>query len=236
MRKKKSNKRKQIKSKVLKIILISLIIFTLVFLCIFTYFLNLLFDPAKSYNTESLTAQHVLHQSAVITRLTNMLYKSKPGRVCVLTLNQAEVNALIAAFSNSDSLGEFFFSTRQIGKAPKQRPYKVFFNGKRFDIQYSFPTDYYTPFGKNINLTVSGKPGLDKKGVHVDIESISAGDVPLPPQQVEKILHSLLKDYENDEIFKKIHEVVVKAYITADNNLVIYFYPYRIKNVLTKGF
>ncbi len=236
MRKKKSSSNKQTKGKVLKIILISLIIFTLMFLFIFTYFLHLVFDPAKKYNTESLTQQHVLNQNAVIARLTRLLYQGKPGRVSVLILNQAEINAIIAAISNSDSLGEFFFSTNQIGKAPKKRPYKVIFKENRFDIKYSFPTDFYTPFGKHINLTVSGKPELDRKGVHVDIKSVSAGDVPLPPHQVEKILHSLLKDYENDKIFKKIHEVIVKAYITPENNLVIYFYPCRIKNVLTEGF
>jgi hypothetical protein len=219
MRKKNLNNSKQAKGKVLKIIFISLIIFTLLFLVVFTYFLHLVFDPEQKYNTESLTQQHVLNHNAVIARLTRLLYQGKPGRVSVLILNQAEVNAVIAAISNSDSLGEFLFSTSQIGKAPKKRPYKVIFKQNRFDIKYSFPTDFYTPFGKNINLTVSGKPELDRKGVHV-----------------EKILHSLLKDYENDKIFKKIHEVIVKAYITPENNLVIYFYPCRIKNVLTEGF
>jgi hypothetical protein len=236
MPKKKSSKNKQIKAKVLKIISISLIIFTLLFLFIFTYFVHLIFDAEQSYNTESLTRVHIFHQSNVIRRLTNLLWKSKPGRVCVLTLNQAEVNSIIAAISNSDSLGDFLLCAGQVGNAPKKRPYKVVFKESRFDIKYSFPSDYSTPFGKHINLTVSGKPGLGKKGVQLEIKSASAGDVPLPPQQVEKILHSLLKDYQNDDIFKKIHEVVVKAYITPENNLVIYFYPYRIKNVLTGEF
>lgn len=223
------------KAKVIKIILISLIVFTLLFLCIFTYFLNLIFDSEQGYDTKSLTQEDVFHQSKVIMRLTTLLWRSKPGKVCVLTLNQAEVNAIIAAISNADSLGDFL-SANQVGKAPKKRPYKITFKGNRFDIKYSFPTDYYTPFGKYINLTVSGTPGLNREGVHVNIKSISAGDLPLSPHQVEKILHSLLKDYENDEIFKKIHEVVVKAYITPENTLVIYFYPYRIKNVFTEGF
>jgi uncharacterized protein YpmS len=236
MRKKRSGKTRQTKAKVLKIILISLIIFSLLFLFIFTYFLHLVFDPPQDYNAESLTQEHVLLKIAVIMRLTSLLYNGKPGRVSVLVLSQAEVNAIITAFSNSDSWREFLFSTGNTGNPPKKRPYKVVFNGNRFDIKYSFPTDFYTPFGKNINLTFSGKPELDKKGVHIDIKSISAGDVPLPPQQVEKILHFLLKDYEKDEIFKKIHEVVVKAYITPDNDLVIYFYPWRIRDVLTKGF
>jgi len=239
MRKKKSiksGKKKQIKAKVLKIILISLIVFTLLFLCTFTYFVNLVFDLPQSYNTKSLTQKQVFHQSNVIRRLTSLLWQSKPGRVCVLTLSQAEVNALIVALSNSDSLGDFLWSAGKVGQLPKKRPYKIIFKESRFDIKYSFPTDYNTPFGKHINLTVSGKPELNKKGIHVDIKSISAGDVPLPPRQVEKILHSLLKEYENDEIFKRIHEVVVKAYITPENNLVIYFYPHRIKNVLTEGF
>ena len=224
------------KNKVLKIILISLVIFTLLFLCILSYFMHLVFDSEQSYNTESLTSRHVMHQSEVITRLTTLLYQSKPGRVCVLTLNQAEVNALIAAISNSDSLGDFLLSAGQVGKAPKKRPYKIIFKENRFDIKFSFPTDYNTPFGKHINLTLSGKPGLNRKGVHLDIKSIAAGDLPLPPQQVEKILHNLLRTYEKDETFKRIHEIIVKAYITPENNLVIYFYPYRIKNVLTEGF
>ena len=236
MRKKRSGKTIQTKNKILKVILISLIIFTLLFLFIFTYFLHLVFDPPQDYNAESLTSEHVLHKNAVIMRLTSLLYHGKPGKVSVLTLSQAEVNAIITAFSNSDSWREFLFSTGNADAAPKKRPYKVVFKGNRFDIKYSFPTDFYTPFGKNINLTFSGKPELDRKGVHIDVKSISAGDMPLPPEQVEKILHTLLKDYEKDEIFKKIHEVVVKAYITPDNDLVIYFYPWRIRNALTKGF
>jgi uncharacterized protein YpmS len=236
MQKKKSNKNKRTKNKVLKIILISLVVFTLLFLCIFTYFVHLILDPEQSYNTESLTPQHILHQSEVIKRLTNLLYQSKPGRVCVLTLNQAEVNAIIAAISNSDSLIDFLWSAGKVGQAPKKRPYKVIFKENRFDIKYSFPIDFSTPFGKHINLTLSGKPGINREGVHLDIKSVSAGDLPLPPRQVEKILHNLLRTYEKDEIFKRIHKIIVKAYITPDNNLVIYFYPYRIKNVLTEGF
>lgn len=237
MREKKSrNTRKNKQAKGLKIILISLVVFTLLFLCIFIYFLNLVFDPPQKYDTESLTQKHFYHQNNVIKRLTRLLWQSKPGRVCVLTLNQAEINALIVAISNSDSLADFLFSASQIGKVPKKRPYKIIFRESRFDIKYSFPTDYYTPFGRNINLTASGKPGLDKKGIHIEIKSISAGNIPLPPRQIEKILHSLLKEYETDKIFKKIHEVVVKAYVTPESNLVIYFYPYRIKNVLIEGF
>lgn len=224
------------KGKILKVILISLIIFTLLFLFIFTYFLHLVFDPPQDYKAESLTREHILLKNAVIMRLTSLLYNGKPGRVSVLILSQAEVNAIIAAFSNSDSWREFLFCSGNTGNAPKKRPYKIVFKGNRFDIKYSFPTNLYTPFGKNINLTMSGKPELNKKGVHIDIKSISAGNVPLPPPQVEKILHSLLKDYEKDELFKKVHEIVVKAYITPDNDLVIYFYPWRIRNVLTKVF
>jgi len=233
---KTKTKTKTTKNKVLKIILISLIVFTLLFLCIFTYFLHLIFDPEQSYETEAITQQHVFHQFSVITRLKNLLYQSKPGEVCVLTLSQAEVNAIIATIANSDSLWDFLFSARQVGKDPKKRPYKIVFKESRFDIKYSFPSDYNTPFGKNINLAVSGTPELTPKGINLGLKSVSAGDLPLSPHQVEKILHSLLKDYESDEIFKRIHEVVVKAYITPKNNLVIYFYPYRIKNVFTEGF
>lgn len=236
MQKKKSRKNKLMRNKVLRIILLSSVIFTLLLLWILLYFAHLVFDSEQSYNTESLTQQHIFRQSEVIMRLTKLLYQSKPGRVCVLILSQAEVNALIATVSNADSLSDFLFSAGQVGKNPKKRPYKVIFKESRFDIKYSFPVDFSTPFGKHINLTLSGKPGLDRKGVHLDIKSISAGDLPLPPRQVEQILHSLLSKYEKDEVFKRIHEVIVKAYITPENNLVIYFYPYRIKNVLTEGF
>ena len=224
------------KEKVIKILLVSLLVFTLLFICIFTYFMHLLFGAEKSYDTESLTQQHVELQNKVVKRLTDILLKSKPGRICVLTLNQAEVNAIIAAITNSDSLVEFFFINKQIGEKPKKRPYKIIFKENRFDIKYSFPSDYDTPFGKHINLSISGTPELNKKGINLDIKSASAGDVPLPPRQVEKILHSLLSDYENDQTFKMIHEVVVRAYITRENNLVIYFYPYRIRKALTGGF
>lgn len=221
----------------MKIILISLIIFTLLFLFIFTYFLHSIFDPPQSYDTESLTQEQFLLKNRVVIRLTGLLCNGKPGRVSVLVLSQAEVNAIITAFSNSDySWQAFLINTGNVGSPPKKRPYKVVFNGNCFDIKYSFPTDIYTPFGKNINLSFSGKPELDRKGVHIDIKSISAGDVPLPPQQVEKILHYLLKDYEKDEVFKKVQEVVVKAYITPDNELVIYFYPCIARDMLLKGF
>lgn len=234
-RNKKTGRKKQQRNKVFKIILVSLFIFTLLFWIILLYFIHLVFDPAQEYETESLTPEHIYHQGNVIRRLTAILWRSKPGRVCVLTLSQAEVNALIAAISNSDSLADFLLSAGHVGEPPKKRPYKVVFKGNCFDIKFSLPTDIKTPFGENINLAVSGKPGLDKKGIALGLKSISAGDVALPPAQVEKILHILLKRYEKDETFKRIHEIVVKAYITPENNLVIYFYPYRIRNVLTEG-
>ncbi len=233
---KKANRKKLKKSKVLKIILISSGFFTLLFFWILVWFVHLVFDPAQTYAVEPLTPKHIFHQTEVIKRLTTLLLQSKPGKVCVLTLSQAEVNALIVTISNSDSIGDFLFSAGQIGKTPKKRPYKVIFKENRFDIKYSFPTEFNTPFGKYINLTLSGKPGLDKKGVQLDLKSISAGDLPLPAQQVQKILRSLLRDYEEDKVFKRIHEIIVKAYITPENNLVIYFYPYRIKDYLTGGF
>ena len=233
---KKTKKKNPKKEKVIKILLISLLVFTLLFICIFTYFMHLIFGAEKSYDTESLTRRHVELQNKVVKRLTDILYKSKPGKICILTLNQAEVNAIITAISNSDSLGEFFFSNMQIGEKPKKRPYQITFKQNRFDIKYSFPSDYNTPFGKHINISVSGTPELNRKGINLDIKSASAGDVPLPPRQVEKILHSLLSDYENDQTFKIIHEIVVRAYITQENNLVIYFYPYRIRKVLSVSF
>ncbi|MFA6715739.1 MAG: hypothetical protein WCS27_10200 [Victivallaceae bacterium] len=238
MRRKKEEKspeKKQRRNKVLKIILVCLAFFTLLFWIILIYFVHLVFDPAQEYDTESLTTEDIYHQSNVIKRLTAILWRSRPGRVCVLTLSQAEVNALIAAISNSDSLSDFLFCAGRVGDPPKKRPYKIVFKGNCFDIKFSLPTDIMTPFGKNINLTVSGKPGLDEKGIGVDLNSVSAGDVALPPGQVEKILHILLEKYEKDETFKRIHDIVVKAYITPEKNLVIYFYPYRIRNVLTEG-
>lgn len=210
-------------------------VFTLLFWIIMIYFLHLVFDPAQEYDTESLTPAHIYHQSNVIRRLFGILSQSKPGKVSVLTLSQEEVNALIAAISNSDSLADFLLCAGHVGDPPKKRPYKVVFKGNCFDIKFSLPTDIKTPFGKNINLTVSGKPEIDKKGIDLDLKSVSAGDMALPSEQVEQILRILLKKYEKDEAFKRIHEIVVKAYITPENNLVIYFYPYRIKNVLTEG-
>jgi len=236
MQKNKSKKKNSTKAKVIRILLISLVIFSVLFLWIFTYFVHLIFDSEQSYNTETLTQKHISHKNAVIKRLKDLLWNSKPGKVCILTLNQAEINALIATISNSDSLIDFFFSSSQVGKEPKKRPYKITFNENRFNIKYSFPTGYSTPFGKFINLSASGTPGLNKEGIQIDIKSISAGDLALPHQKVETILRNLLREYENDETFKIIHEIVVKAYITPENNLVIYFYPYRIKNVLTGGF
>ena len=232
----KSGKKIRRKNKFLKVILLSSVFFAFLFFWIFILFVHLVFAPPKTYTMEPLTKEHVFHQKEVIKRLTALLWQSKPGRVCVLTLSPAEVNALIAVISNSDSLGDFLLSSSHVGETPKERPYKITFKDDCFDIKYSLPTDIYTPFGEAINLAVSGKAALGKKGVQLDLKSVSAGDVSLPPEQTEKILHALLSKYENDKTFKRIHDVIVRAYITPDNNLVIYFYPYRIRNCLTEGF
>lgn len=232
----KSDRKIQRKNKVLKVILLSSVFFAFLFFWIFVLFVHLVFAPAKTYSTETLTQEHIFHQSEVIKRLTALLWKSRPGKVCVLTLSPVEINALIAVISNSDSLGDFLLSASHVGETPKKRPYKITFRENRFDIKYSFPTEFYTPFGKSINLALSGKPALDKKGVQLDLKSVSAGDVSLPPQQTEKIIHALMSKYESNKTFKRIHDIIVKAYITPENNLVIYFYPYRIRNCLTEGF
>jgi uncharacterized protein YpmS len=195
-----------------------------------------IFDPAQTYQSEVMTPGDVYHQTQVIKRLTQLLWQSEPGKICVLELTPQEVNALIIAISNSDSIGDFLLSARQVGAEPKKRPYKVVFKGDRFDIKYSLPTEFNTPFGENINLQISGTPALDQKNLNIDVKAFSAGDIALPPAQVEKILKTLLKKYQNDKTFKRIREVVVKACITKDNNLIIYFYPYRIRNCLTEGF
>ena len=234
--KKSKKSRKNSKSKFLKALLLTSAFCSLLFLIILFYFLRQIFSPPVMFQTETLTPGHVYHQGRVINRLTRLLLKSKPGKVCTLVLSQNEVNSLIVAISNSDSLSDFLFSARQVGNPPKQRPYKIVFKDKCFDIQYSMPVDYKTPFGEYIKLSVKGTPQLDKNGVSLDINSASAGNLELPPKMVEKIMRILLKNYENDSTFKRIHDVVVKAYITSDNSLVIFFYPYRIRNCLTEGF
>lgn len=232
----KTKKSNNNKNKFLKVLLLTSAFCCLLFLMILFYFLRQIFSPPVTFQTKMLTPGHIYHQGQVINRLARLLLKSKPGKVCVLTLSQDEVNSLIVAISNSDSLGEFLLSARRVGEPPKQRPYKIVFRDKCFDIQYSVPTDYKTPFGEYINLAVKGTPELDKNGVSLDIKSASAGSLELPPQQVEKIMRILLKKYEKESAFKRIHDVVVKAYITPDNSLVIFFYPYRIRNCLTEGF
>lgn len=228
--------KKNSKNKFLKVLLLTSAFCCLLFLIILFYFLRQVFSPPATFQTEILTPGHVYHQGQVINRLARLLLKSKPGKVCVLTLSQNEVNSLIVAISNSDSLGDFLLSASRVGNPPKQRPYKVVFKDKCFDIKYSAPMDFKTPFGEYINISVKGTPELDKNGVNLDIKSASAGSLELPPQQVEKLMRILLKNYENDSTFKRIHDVVVKAYITKDNSLVIFFYPYRIRNCLSEGF
>lgn len=214
------------------------VILSLVFLFLLGILLlgALIFASAKTYESKSLTVWDLFQQAKVVKRLSQLLWESEAGKVCKLTLSQAEVSAIIAAIANSDSAGDFLLKGFQVNAPTKQRSYKVIFKDDYFVIKFSIPVSFREFFASNINFTLAGKPQLDENGINFRIKSIAAGKLPLPVGPVQKLLNSLLRKSENEKVFKRIHEVVVKAYIDKANNLVIYFYPYRIRNCLTEGF
>ncbi|MDD5698965.1 MAG: hypothetical protein PHH77_10160 [Victivallaceae bacterium] len=235
MIRKSGKRKKRTKNKFLKIILGTSVFFVLVLLAVLAALLQLVFDPAASYTAEPLTAEDVFLQTEVVKRLTALLVRSKPDEIRVLTLSPAEVNALITVISNCESVGDFLLSPGQIGRTPEKRPYKITFEKDYFDIKYSLPTEFRTPFGKHINLHLTGRPGIAQKRFRLAVKSAAAGEVALPPRQVELLLYLLLNSYDKDEIVRRIHDIVVKAHITPEHNLVIYFYPYRLRNCLTEA-
>ena len=229
--KKKTRNKKRKKNKFLQVILSALIIFSVIFIGIFLLFLHWIFGPDEKYSAEPLSISGIYHQNQIISRLSQILFKSKPDQLCVLKLSENEVNSVIATISNSDSVKDFLFSASKIGQPPRKRPYKISFKDNMFHVQYSYPTEYSTPFGGNINIKVSGIPMIDNKGIHIKIKSAFAGDLPLPPDRVENLLSNYLSANSNEDI-KRFLEVVKKAYITQQNEIVIYFYPYRIKTFI----
>lgn len=160
-------------------------------------------------NLENLDLQELLKKIDV-GKVLNVL--SKPG---TLTLNKAEVNALIASGFTADAVGDF--------QDPNQpRIYDAWFDNGRFTIKLTFDSKIYTPFGSYCNIQVTFVPQVIEHHLKLDIYSAKIGDFSSPVSYLKGIIDSQLLIYEKSEDGKKLLKLIQGLKVDEDKVVLQY--------------
>ncbi|QSH41863.1 hypothetical protein P0136_05830 [Lentisphaerota bacterium ZTH] len=197
---------------------------------------SLVFDPEKRFQVRPLTTGEIFIQSQVINRIIPVVMNSRINTVAQLELTPAEVNAVIRFVENSGSIGDFLAGKKTISPADSDIPYKLAYHDGKFFVQFSADTGLNNPFGSHVLINLKGTPIINDKGASLNIEEASVGMVPVPNRQAEIILQAVINNYSSHEVFKSLKHIVKKAYVAPNGNLVIFYYPYRLRQYVMKSF
>jgi hypothetical protein len=196
----------------------------------------MVFDPPKTYEASAMTSEHLVFQSAIINRILPVVMKSKPGDTARLVLTPEEVNSILRFIENSGDLADFLAGKSRKSTKPPGNPYKVEYQGGKFIVKFAADTGFRNPFGSFVVIEMKGRPIISEKNVLIDVDTAQIGDIPIPEKTAEIILKAIIDDYSKDDIFRQIRDTIKKAYVDPTQDLVIIYYPYKLRNYVIKNF
>ncbi|MCP3967262.1 MAG: hypothetical protein GY750_03660 [Lentisphaerae bacterium] len=218
-------------------IILSLFAAVIIFLLIGLLVLgSLVFDPEKQFHVQPLTTGEVFIQSQIINRIIPVVMNSQINTVAQLELTPAEVNAIIRFVENSGTIGDFLAGQKTVSPESTKIPYKLSYDKGEFTVQFSADTGFDNPFGSHVMINLKGTPLINDKGASLEVEEASVGLVPIPTRQAEIILQTIINNYRDHDVFKSIKHIVKKAYVAPNGNLIIFYYPYRLRQYVMKSF
>lgn len=195
---------------------------------------GLLFNHDPKYPTIPMESVHVTNQTKILNRIIPVVMKSQPDDIAEINLTEDEVNSIIRFIDNSGNLIDFF-SRKNSGKKRQTQNYRATFQQGRFNIAYAVETGISNPFGSCIIFKVIGKPVITETDQYLDLDSAKLGDLPLPAEQAETIFKAIIDSYRNDDAFKQIRNIIVKANVTAEGHLLIVYRPYKLRNYVMRN-
>ena len=188
------------------------------------------------FTTNSLNSNQVKLQSVVINRLLADIMKSRDGDISQVELSEAEVNSIFTTIENGSKLLDFFSVTDQ-SNAKEQPPqnYKILFQNKKLIIDLAVDTKFNNPFGSYIWLKIHGTPEISEKDAWLNVDSASAGALPLPKDVTATVIRMMLDKVKDDKYYKIAREVIVKASVTPEGKLLIVYRPNKLRSLVFKN-
>ena len=188
------------------------------------------------FQTSRLDSNQLKMQSVIINRMLADIMKSKSGDVSEVELSEAEVNSILTTIENGSKLMDFFSVTDQssVKEQPPQN-YKILFQNKKLIIDLAVDTKFNNPFGSYIWLKIHGTPEITEKEAWLNVDSASAGALPLPKDVTATVIRMMLDKVKDDKYYKIAREVIVKASVTPEGKLLIVYRPNKLRSLVFKN-
>jgi hypothetical protein len=184
----------------------------------------------------NLNSNQLMLQSRIINRMLADIMKSQTGDISQIELSEDEVNSIFTILENGSKLADFFsVSDRNSAQIQPPQNYKLSFQNKKLIIDIAVDTRFNNPLGSYIRLNIHGTPEITEKDAWLNVESASAGAMPLPKDITATAIRMLLDKVKDEEYYKIAREVIVKANVTPEGKLLIIYRPNKLRHIVFKN-
>jgi hypothetical protein len=215
---------------------IVLIIFVAILLGVIAFLSSAIFDK-QQLKLEPIPMNNQAYMSAALKlqQMAAAMHNSQEGETKILSLTEDEVNSIICMTENA----QLFIAMFAIAKISPQdiqkiNDYKLRYGDGWFTLYYSKKMDFTTPFGAYINAKAVFVPYIEGKKRNVDIKSFQLGAVPIPKDIASAEVDGFISLAETEEKYEKCLSIIDSFQIDEDNNIVVRYYPARLKEVMNE--
>ncbi|MFA6103317.1 MAG: hypothetical protein WCV67_15655 [Victivallaceae bacterium] len=185
----------------------------------------------------NINSNQVRLQSLILNRILADIMKSQSGDTSRIELSEEEVNSILTMLENGSKLADFFSSNdRRRAQIQPQQNYKLIFKNKKLIIDIAVDTKFNNPIGSYIWLNIHGTPEITEKDAWLNVQSASAGAVPLPKDITATVIRMLLDKVKDEEYYKIAREIIVKANVTPEGKLLLVYRPNTLRRLVFKNF
>jgi len=175
-------------------------------------------------------------QSRIINRLLADIMKSQNSDVSQIELSEEEVNSIFTMLENGSKLTDFFSAKdRDNTEIRPSQNYKILFQNKKLIIDFAVDTKFSNPLGSYIWLNIHGTPEITETDAWLNVQSASAGAMPLPKDITATIIRMLLDKYKNEQYYKIAREIIVKANVTPEGKILLVYRPNTLRRLVFKN-
>ncbi len=173
-------------------------------------------------------------QTGIVNRiLPDALQSNDPNATARVKLTPDEINALIRVVSNAENIMQMFGMQGNRREEPVSGAnYRAVYTQGKFSIDYSVDTDWWTPFGSHILIHTVFVPTLREQKITLQLDTLYVGGLPVMAGATERALEPALARLLKNEDMEQLHEIVHELYIDQQHNLVIVYYPTKLKDFL----
>lgn len=213
---------------------IVLLFFAVFFLGGITLLTAALFDktPLKQ-KAIPINNQALMQATWKLQQVVAEMQNCPPKETRTVSFNEQEVNAIIS-LTESAQIFLAMFSIAKIDpqELQKIKDYKLRYREGKFILHYSKKMNFTTPFGAYLNAKAVFTPYIEGTRRSMEIDSLQLGALPVPKGIASAEIDYFINIAETDEEYERCLSVIDAFQIDTDNNVVIRYYPARLKELL----